>query len=74
MFVYSHNKLSVWSQRFCEKCHKFLSKRQLKYCSECAKIVYKEQCKVCNDKRGAGYMKEYRHRKGINVIYYGGKK
>lgn len=74
MFKYSHNKLVAWSQRCCEKCHKFLSKRQLKYCSECAKDVYKEQCKSCNEKRGPEYMKSYRHRKGINKIYYGGVK
>ena len=35
-------KLVTWSQRRCERCKKFLSKRQKKYCKKCSYIVYRE--------------------------------
>ena len=43
----------AWSQRLCQRCKRFLSKRQFKYCKRCASIVLNEQRKAWkgNEKR-----------------------
>ena len=35
--------LVTWSQRQCEKCHRFIAKHQQKYCTKCAPAIEKEQ-------------------------------
>jgi hypothetical protein len=39
------SKLASWSDRHCERCQRFLSKKQLKYCSRCAPIIHNQQVK-----------------------------
>ena len=38
--LYSNNKLISWTQRQCEKCQRFLSKREEKYCKSCYYKMY----------------------------------
>jgi len=35
--------LKSWRQRRCQKCQRFLTKKQYKYCLACAKEIAKEQ-------------------------------
>ena len=38
--------LATWSQRICQRCNRFLAKRELKWCDKCRPIVLNEQRRV----------------------------
>jgi hypothetical protein len=65
----------TWSQRNCQRCKRFLGRRELKYCDRCRLIIQKEQHK---DYRHLAEYREdnilrarvYRHVDEINVGDY----
>lgn len=44
--IYNNGILISWNQRRCEKCQRFLSRRQLKYCFECYRKEWLQQQKL----------------------------
>jgi len=71
-YIYSHNKLVSWVVANCERCGRFLRKRDFKYCASCKDIVKNEQSIQAAKNRRVEiniYQKERRHRLGLNRSY-----
>ena len=70
---YSHGKLISWLQRRCERCQRFLSRKERKFCSDCRYDALKDQVKENYHKshprkpysmnKRAIYMRGYRYKK-----------